>query len=242
VNWADEEATLEQLTDSHRESKVPLWNDTFNISFRHFRYRIAQIAQLNHLRVEAARRASWDEIPDGALVIPVDDDDWFAPSAARVLERELDPRATGYLWDGQWIEVPIDLRHRLYLLRRRLIPATPPKWICATNNYALIKDHGAKELLNSHLGASRAFTQRLTSADGSVKRIDARLSVANRTLASQTMLGLEKSAISRSRLIRKFHRYQRLYERPVPAELDWCSPYLKMMCELMAELKVKEPR
>ena len=239
MDWEDEAATLAKLTDPLRESKVPLWNATFNISFRRFRARLAQIAELNHSMVEGANRANWDEIPDGAVVLPVEDDDWFAPDAAHVLERELDPRATGYLWESRWIEVPIDFRHRLHLLRRRLLPATPPKWICATNNYGLIKGPGAKELLSSHLGASRSFDRRLQRSDGSVKRIDALLSVANRTLASQTTLGLDKPTIRRSRLIRKFRSYQRLYERPPPAELDWCRPYVKMMAQLMAELRVR---
>ena len=73
------------------------WNDTFNISYQRFRHRVEQIAQLNHSRVEGAVVSEWDEIPDGALVMPVDDDDWFVPGAAQALEAELDPEAIGYL-------------------------------------------------------------------------------------------------------------------------------------------------
>jgi hypothetical protein len=240
VDWEDEDAALDQLTDPWLIPKVPLWNATFNISYQRFRYRVGQIAQLNHSRVEGAVRAEWHQIPDGALVLPVDDDDWFAPDAARALQRELDPGVTGYLWPSRWFEAPIDIRHKLYLVHRRLFPSTPPKWICTTNNYAVVKGPGAKALLGSHVGASRWFEGQLKRGDGSVKRIDGTLSVANRTLASQTTLSQRRLMIRRSELIRKFRRYRRLYDRPPPRELDWCQRYLKLMSELMGELELKD--
>jgi hypothetical protein len=239
VDWQDEAAALDQLSDPWLIPKIPLWNSTFNITYQRFRRRVAEIAELNHSGVVGARRGEWDEIPDGALVLPVDDDDWFAPGAADLLRAEADPAATGYLWPSRWLEIPIDIRHRLYLLRRRLFPSTAPKWICATNNYAVVKGPGARPLLASHLAASRWFERQLESGSGAVKRIDAELSVANRTLASQTTLSQRRLRIRRSELIRKFRRYGRLYDRPL-AELDWCRPYLKLMSELMAELAVAD--
>jgi hypothetical protein len=122
VDWDDEDAAL----DPWLIPRLPLWNATFNISYPRFRYRLKQIAGLNHSRVDGAVRAEWDEIPDGALVLPVDDDDWFAPGAARVLLRELDPGVTGYLWPSRWFEIPIDIRHRMYLIHRRLFPRPLP--------------------------------------------------------------------------------------------------------------------
>jgi hypothetical protein len=73
-----------------------------------------------------------------------------------------------------------------------------------------------------------------------VKRIDAKLSVANRTLASETTLSHRRQTIRRSQLVGKFRRYGRLYDRPPPRELDWCQPYLKLMSELMGELELKD--
>ncbi len=239
VDWADEDRALAQLTDPWLIPKVPLWNSTFNISYQRFRQRVKEIAQLNHSRVEGAVASRWDEIPDGALVLPVDDDDWFIPGAARALEAEIDPEATGYLWTSRWIESPIDLGHRLYLLRRRLFPRTPPKWICSTNNYAMVKRPGTKAPLRSHIEASRWFEGPLARGDADVKTIDARLGVANRTLASQTTLSLRKQEISRGALLRKYRRYMKLYRRTLPPDLEWSRPYVAMMAELMAEL---EPR
>ena len=63
-----------------------------------------------------------------------------------------------------------------------------------------------------------------------------RLSLMNRTLASQTSFWSVKSQRD---LIRKFHRYQKLYERPLAADLAWCEPYVAMMRNLMSELKVR---
>lgn len=239
VDWDDEEAAVAQLTDPWLKPKVPLWNATFNISYQRFRYRVAQIAQLNHSKVEGAVRANWEEIQDGDLVLPVDDDDWFSPDAAQTLQSELAPHVSGYYWPSRWIEVPIDLGHRLYLLRRRVLPWTRPKWLCATNNYAMVKGPSAKQLLGSHIRASEWFEAQLATANSSVRRIDRGLNLANRTLASQTTLSQKKVMISSSELIRKFRRYKKLYARPLPPELAWAGPYMAMMAELMEELQIR---
>lgn len=235
LDWAREHATR---IDPAMRQKVGLWDATFSLPYHAFRHRLAQIAELNHSRVQGAKRAAWEEIPDGALVLPVDDDDWFAPGAALALAREQDSATNAYLWDSCWIEVPHNFRHHIWLIRRRLIPSTPQPWICTTNNYAMIKGPGSKELLYDHVAASPSFQARLDHADPSVKRLDARLSLANRNLASQTTLQHMQPTITRSLLIRKFRRYQRLYERPLPRELDWSRPYVEMMSELMQALRV----
>lgn len=72
-----------------------------------------------------------------------------------------------------------------------------------------------------------------------MRRIDARLSLMNRTLASQTSLAFLRPNLRRSELLRKYRRYRRLYERPLPAELAWARPYVHDMDELMRRLGVK---
>lgn len=240
--WADEERARSEIRPDLRQ-RLDLWNETFNISYQRFRARVAEITELNHSRVEGATRAEWDQIPEGALVLPVDDDDWFAPDAARTLEAELVPEARGYLWDSRWIEVPISAGHRLYLLRRRLLPRTSPMWICTTNNYAMVKDGRAREILGNHMTASRWFAPRL--GDGlaaGVKRLDGELSIANRTLASMTSLRIHhpRHGFGRSELIRKYRKYKALYRKREPTTPDWARPYVAMMAELMEELTLEE--
>jgi hypothetical protein len=237
TDWEDEDAFLAQLP-SELEPKVELWNATFNMPFHAFRHRVREIAKLNQARVEGSTCAAWDEIPEGGLVVPVDDDDWFAPDVGRVLEGELESGDLGCHWISSFIQVPIHLRHRLGLIRRRFQPNTPPKWICTTNNYAMRKTAETAPLLASHVTASRWVTGR----DGrGMKRLDSHLSVMNRTLASQTSLAHERSSISRRRLIRRFHGYKTLYQEPIPEELGWCRPYLARMAELMSELRISAP-
>jgi hypothetical protein len=224
-------------------SRAEAWDQTFMISFRDFRRRLAEIARLNFSRVENAIFATWDEIPDGGLVAPVDDDDWFAPDLGTTLADAYDPDATGYHWTSSVIEVPINLGHRLYLLRRRLFPWLRPMWICTTNNYAMVKSAETEPLLMSHVRASEWYGG---EGAGRVKRIEGRLGIQNRTLAGytsfhRTNLGRPKASVTRSELIRKYVRYRKLYAGLELAELAWARPYIGMMSDLMAELKIRDP-
>lgn len=257
TTWQDEQEFLAQL-DPRVKPKVDLWNDTFDIPFHLFRHRVREIARLNQSRVENSACARWEEIPEGGLVVPIDDDDWLAPDIGNVLEDEYDSRATGYHWIRTFIEVPIDLRHRLGVIRRSVFPRTPPRYFCMTNNYALVKAPETKPLLESHSRASEWFE---VQERGRVRKIERHLSAMNRTLASKTSLG-GKPSPTRSTFIRKFHAYRRLYRRlarapvgpglalrrgpgkvygrPSALELAWCRPYLAMMSDLMDQLGIRE--
>jgi hypothetical protein len=210
---------------------VELWNATFGLPFRRFRQELARIAEINRSRIAGASCVPRDEVPAGAIVVPTDDDDWFAPDLASALQAAIDNRYAGYYWPSRFIEVPVSLAHRLGLARRAIFPRTPPKWLCTTNNYAVAMSAVTAPLVDNHMRASDWFV----AHPGAVRRLDACLSVMNRTLASQTSLA---NIGSRASLVAKFRRYGRVYRRPLPTQLAWCEPYVAMMRALMDELRV----
>lgn len=235
VDWLDEDAFWRQVEPRFRP-RAELWNEAISMPFHVFRHRVKEIAASNLSRVEGAPIAAWDEIPDGARVVSVDDDDWFAPNLAEVLEREWGD-ARGVHWNPLWIGVPSDLGHRIYATRRSLLPFTPPHWTCDTNNYGLVKGPESRPLAERHEVATDWFDGPGRSA---VRRIPGRLSVNNRTLGSQTSLRptARRGELTRARLLRRLARYKRLYRRRRwPPEPDWARPYMAMMADLMDELE-----
>jgi len=238
VDWADEEAFWAQVPDKMR-GPVEHWNAMFSIPFHLFRARVRAIAELNLSRVDGAAVTPWEEIPDGALVLPVDDDDWFAPHTAEILTGALAPGTDGCYWRQRWVEIPTFFGHRLHLIKRRVLPSTPPTWTCGTNSYALVKRPGIEELMRSHVAASRmvdADPSRMSFVDGS-------LSVANRTLSSITTLRPPNDAGHSPRRVRlRYHQYRRLYRRRLRKDIAWAQPYVDMMRELMAELQIASPQ
>jgi hypothetical protein len=169
------------------------------------------------------------------LVLPVDDDDWFAEDIGVTLEKARDERRVGYRWESSFLEIPIDLGHRLHLWKRRVF-RTPPKWICTTNNYAIVKSAESEPRFRSHIRASEWFHRHTEN----IRTIGSGLSVMNRTLASRTSLGMmhpETCKVIRPRvLLEKYLKYRALYREPVAPELAWCTPYVRMMDDLMNEL------
>jgi hypothetical protein len=235
VDWEDEDAFWAKVPPEFKPT-VERWNATFDMPFHMFRRRVREIAALNHSRVENAVWASWDEIPDGARVVPVDDDDWFAPHLGRVLESEWDSEP-GIHWTGSWVGVPVEFGHRIHLIRRALFPFTRPIWTCQTNNYGVVKRPGVQPLLASHQRACEWFDGPGRQA---VKRIRPRLSVHNRTMGSITSLRphRRRGELDRTRLVRRLGYFRLLYRRPPWGRgLVWCRPYLAMMADLMDEVK-----
>lgn len=232
VDWQDESAFRAQLFPKVAQS-VQLWNRTFRLPFHLFRHEVREIARLNLARIEGAVCAHWDAIPDGALVVPVDDDDWFAPELAAVLARELAPGMSGYHWPSRFLEIPIHLRHEADSFRRALLPGKAPFWLCATNNYALVKTPDNQALMQRHTRASEWFTARRGK---SVKEIGVPLSLMNRTLGSTTALSYKRPPCARWKLLLACHRYRRLYGRVASPDLAWSQPYRDMMQRLMAAL------
>ena len=249
LDWSDE-ATFDAQLDPAFRPKVDVWNATFSIPYHLFRHRLKAIAQSNLYRVDGAIVADFAKVPPGELIVPVDDDDWFAPDLVLRLRRAYTPAARGYLWRRDVLELPpaVSRRPRLKLrtglglyvrvgrLRARVsgVPADPV--ICKTNNYAFRNVPEASELHRNHLTASRYFTTHASE----IQRLDATLGVQNRNLASQTALGYKSPVFERDELIASFLRYRRLYRSwRVPTEIRWARPYIEHMAELMDDFDLK---
>lgn len=215
--------------------RVDLWDATFNLPYVDFRAELRRIAQLNLARVAGARvTTDWDAIPDGALVLPTDDDDWFAPDIVTTLEHAQRPGAVGYRWPSTFLERPNSLGHRLYLQRRRLFPWLAPRFFCTTNNYALPKTDEAYQRASSHVAASRAF-----DGNTEVVAVSGKLSVMNRSLASQTSLGWRSRTFSAGKLRRRYREYSTLYDETSTGLPAWSHEYVEQVGAVMRQLRLR---
>lgn len=236
-DWDDEQAFLAQL-DPDFEPLLELWNDTFEMPYHRFRARVREIARANLAEVRGATVAEWDEIPDGALVLPTDDDDWFAPHAAETLERARRPGVEAYVWEASFAETPMWFGHRIYLTRRVLVPWWSPRWTCSTNTYAMPKSEASRGPLYNHMDASAQVD---SAARGEVVALPGRLSLINRSIASKTQLGAgdRKRPSTPAELRRKLERYRRRYRRIDLSKTPWAEPQVAQMAELTDELQAR---
>jgi hypothetical protein len=221
--------------------QVELWNATFNLSYPAFRHRVHRIARENWSRIERAQLSPREQIPPGALVAPVDDDDWFSPEIGRRLLAERSPALHGYHWNRYILETPRRPRRFGWLRQRRATDASP--YTCASNNYAVLNLPELAPAIGSHVKASQIFD----AGPGRVKHVDASLSLQCRNLASRSALGdsrravaLRQTRLTREALIEKLRRQRQLYHGlRLPREVAWAEPSVLAMRELLRELRLK---
>ena len=234
LDWQDPAVVEARLLPQFRP-KFDAWNATFNMPYHAFRHRLRQIAQVSHDLVEGATCSAVDKVPSGHIIVPVDDDDWFAPDLANHLQQEYDPGARGYLWTREVIEAPSRTRSSLRRIAR-LLGRRQEKFICKSNNYAIVNEPDLAHLALNHVRASQYFD----AHPSDIRRISATLAIQNRTLASQTTLAWGRPSIRRDELVILLHRYRGLYSSwQVHAELSWAKPYVDMMAELMQDIDTK---
>lgn len=235
TDWTNEATVRAQLPDGFAPL-VELWNDTFDMPYHHFRQRLKEIAQANLARVEAAQLAPLADVPPGALIAPIDDDDWFAPDMATTVSQHRDERHRGYRWQSRFLEVPPNFDQWLGAWRRYLIPSTPLRWLCTTNNYAIETFPEVAPVVDSHIKATEWFAEN----EGSVKVLDAALSMQNRNIASQTALLFRSGTMmTRAKLVRRHRQYRRLYRRAIRTLPAWCETPVAEMAELMRSVHVR---
>ena len=192
-----------------------------------------RIALSSWTAVRNAVVAAPQDAPAGALVVPVDDDDWFAPQLADDLRSEFDARFSCYLWRHYTVELRRQIRERLRLAAWRLQGGR--SLTCSTNNYAVVKSPEGLPVDSGHGTASRYFD----AHPALVKRIQAHWNLQNRNLSSRS-IDKSKPEVTRSELALRLGRYQELYARlRLPAGFGWAHPYLEQMAALTAELKLR---
>src|SRR5262245_32597943 len=113
LEWWDEAEVRAHLIPAFRP-KMEVWNATFDVPYHVFRHRLKRIAQASLARVEGAVCAPLDAAPLGAVVIPVDDDDWLAPDLALRIRGRYAPEMKGYLWVRTVLEPRVPWRRRFW--------------------------------------------------------------------------------------------------------------------------------
>jgi hypothetical protein len=233
--------------------------------YNKFTAELARISSQNFKAVRGAEIAEWGDVPEGSVVLPCDDDDWFSPLAASIVFKAMSNEAELALWTQSVLEVPITFLHSTKLFLRGLLPFVKPAWTCSTNNYAVRKSARNYPAFMSHVRASRLF-------DGNrlLVKLNGRLSLQNRSLASQTSVaghGIDhliesgdklKLKITNTRidvanvgcprhvpknshrLVRRLEAYKNLYTRyqtESGSELAWSRPYVDAVRNLTLALK-----
>ncbi|MGE0702596.1 MAG: hypothetical protein AB7F99_12220 [Vicinamibacterales bacterium] len=234
LDWRDDALVAEQLVPEVRPF-VEVWNATFAMRYNVFRQRMKDVAALSLSRVEGAQiTARFEDIPDGAMLVPVDDDDWFAPDLAHRLLNAYDTEARGYSWNRELIEP----QSRLLGLRRTVARwrERPTKYTCKTNSYALRKDPGVQPFALLHKRAGTYFD----TYSREIRRVDGTLGVQVRNPASWSESRRANCEPTAEWFRQLSGRYRQTYAGwRLRSDVRWAQPYLAQVAELMRELQIR---
>ena len=229
----DDKAYVEAHLVERARRLAKVWDQTFHLEYHEYRYRLKEIAADSLRAVRGTRIAALEEIPDGAIVVPTDDDDWFAPDLAEQIQAHYNPERSCLLWRHYTIELPRRLRERLLSLWRLRVKRT---LTCRTNNYALVKSPTSMSGFGSHGAGSRYFD----ANKALVQRLPLHLNVQNRNLSSKSIGKRDPKPPTPANLIERYRRFVALYAgRKLPSEVAWARPYLNQVAKLTSELKLR---
>jgi hypothetical protein len=230
--WEDEDLVRVGIIPSFRQ-KFEMWNATFTMPYHLFRVRLKHIAMDSFRRVEGAVVSEMSQVPEGDVIVPIDDDDWLAPDLATSIGPHLHAGTTLVVWKSHVLERRSWIRRVRHWTGQAL---RRPDRTCRTNNYAVRWRRDRTEIALNHMRA----TDYADAHPNDVARIDQTLAIQNRSLASQTALAFGRPAIRRDELIRELRAYRNRYADWIAAPpLAWAQPYVDRMNDLMAEVAVK---
>jgi hypothetical protein len=232
LDWRDEALVRAKILSRFR-AKFDTWNATLTMPYHVYRQRVKEIAELSLARVAGARRSRFEDVPMGDVVVPVDDDDWFAPDLAVRLAREQTEGITCFLWRQMVIER--SKRIRKTYLRLAALVGRGDRVICKTNTFAFVNAPERRAFLSPELASTHFLAH-----PASVRRIPARLAVQNRHLGSQTTLRQRRPTVAPERLVELLAQQQARYRSwRLPSDLQWARPYVDLMSELLHEVRAK---
>jgi len=238
----DEARSIAVNVRAKMSTAIEQWESSFDFSFFEYRQRLKEIAEANWARLDRVHAiikgdsmlpVIWDM--DDSIVIPVDDDDWFAPElSTRLLEREsqLESRFESppvYRWEfGQFDVVGADKKGR-------------PKWDhhqeetpFGTNGYALsslalsaLGPPSQRRALVTHFAAHRL----LEPLNHTIVNLPEILSVSFKTFGSQMVLRRFSHDQLQARALEL--ATQRLF---VPAAIRWAKDSLQALHQLNRQL------
>jgi len=220
------------------------WNASFSVSFLEFRARVKEISIDNFLSIDdsvlvflsqhqgdSALKALEDAIPEDAIVLFSDDDDWFHPQIFRRIQNRI--WADGCYWDHLFtglieVEIPAQNLRNVTLLRRKGEP------MLFTNNYALtgaaVRRLGLKQVAE-HYDTQTAIREQWLKIDP----VEAYLSAANKHPCSSTAIYHNRTDPSiyrdlRTHIVRYYHTLKSI---ELDADSLWLKPSLDQMIALV---------